>query len=243
MKIDPKKIQYNLPFDVEYFDEIDSTSLYLICKIKEKKPVPGLVIADMQTNGQGRVGKSFYSPASTGLYLTFCFSKNEFLCDHITPRIALAVSKSILSSLGIDCGLKWVNDIYLNGKKVAGVLCQSVEEYFLFGIGINILCPETVPEKLKKRLGYLLDACSVDLCQELIVSLYKNIFDIAKVKTPDLLKSYREHCVHIGKEIEIQKDSRFFSGVCVGIDDDFSLLVDIDGEVSRFSSGYMKLKI
>ena len=243
MKIDLQALQKKLPIKMEFFDVIDSTSLYLARKIKERSFVPELVIADRQTNGQGRVGKKFYSPAATGLYLTFSFFEKDVLCDHVTPRIALAVSNAIFQTFGVSCGVKWVNDIYLYQKKIAGVLCQRVGDYFLFGIGINLLPPSVVPEELMGKLGYLLDTCSEEKCVDLIVSLYQNIVDIMNENVENVLDSYRKRCVHIGKKVQIEQDNKALSGKCLGIADDFSILIEIDNEPVPFSSGFLSLKI
>ncbi len=243
MKISVEELQKKIPLKAEYFDTIDSTSLYLIRRIKAKKTVPQLVIADSQSDGRGRVGKKFYSPGSTGLYLTFCFPQKDILCSDITPRIALAVTRAIFQTFGIECGLKWVNDVYLGNKKIAGVLCQCIDDYFLFGIGINILKPRSIPEELKDRLGYLLESCSETEYSDLIVSLYKNIVDIIRKDTKEVLVSYRKLCIHLGKEVQIEKDNILLSGVCLGIADDFSIVIEIDGKAYNFSSGYMTLKI
>lgn len=243
MRIDLEELRNSLAIKAEYFDKIDSTSLYLARLIKEKKPVPELVIADFQENGQGRIGKKFFSPAATGLYLTFAFCEKDVLCEDITPRVALAVLNAIFQSFGIQCGLKWVNDIYLNDKKIAGVLCQRVESFILIGIGINILKPDSVPDELENRLGFLTNSCSQRQCIDLIASLYKNIAEIMQIDIKEVLDSYRKLCVHIGKTVQIEKDNQILTGICLGIADDFSILIDVNGEVSSFSSGYMTLKI
>jgi BirA family biotin operon repressor/biotin-[acetyl-CoA-carboxylase] ligase len=117
------QLQALLGFDFEYFDVIDSTSLYLSRCIKQAKNPPRLVIASEQTNGQGRIGKKFFSPPNTGLYLTFCFGENQIQNSDLTPRLAVAVCEAIFDVFSISCGIKWVNDLYLNGRKVCGVLC------------------------------------------------------------------------------------------------------------------------
>ncbi len=243
MKLDLEFLQRNLPIRIKYFDEIDSTSLYLNRLIKENKPIYGLVIADYQTNGQGRVGRNFYSPRSTGLYLTFSFLKKEILCKHITPRIALAVIDAIDQVFGVWCSVKWVNDVYLDRKKVAGVLCQNIGDYYLFGIGINVEEPENIPSELSGRFGSLCSTCEDQMYSDLVVKLYDCILLSLKAEKEKVLETYREKCVHLNQKVLIENNSSQIEGLCIGIDDDFSLVLEIDGKKTSFSSGFVTLKI
>lgn len=243
MGIDVLSLQKLLGIPVLYFDEIDSTSLYCKERIKSGNPFEGIVIASSQTNGQGRTGKSFYSPKNSGLYVTFSLKGERFQRRNLTPAIAIAACRSIEECFGVSCGVKWVNDIYVGGRKVGGILCQAVQDFVLIGIGINLFQPDSVPSELQSRLGWVLDrSVSVDF-DRLISTLYKNILLFSETSDQTLLEEYRTRCVHINADVEIEKDNAQIFGRCVGIDDDFQLLVEFDGHVQAFSSGFMVLKI
>lgn len=243
MQIDASFLQRILKQPVYYFDCIDSTSSHLERLIKSDRGFEGIVIAGMQTKGRGRVGKTFYSPENSGLYLTFSFNAQRFCSEDLTPAIALAVCKAIEENFAVSCGVKWVNDIYVDDKKVGGVLCQLVSDYLLIGIGINVTKPKIIPRELENRLGWICDSAASSVAHQLIQSLYEQIVICSRMNSSDLLKDYRNRCVHIGKNVEIEADNTLLQGKCVGIGDDFSLLVEMDGIIQNFSSGYMVLKI
>ena len=243
MILDLSYLRENIPLSLQYFESIDSTSLYLKRCIKDGTDVPGLVIASSQTDGQGRVGRSFYSPEDTGLYLTFAFSSEKFSCEDLTPRVALAVSSAIDEVFSVQTGIKWVNDIYLNFRKVSGVLCQKVNDYYLIGIGINVEAPRFIPDELKQRFGSICVTCEKEQYTKLILALYRNLIFYSDLSKEKVRSFFLDKCIHINKTVSIEFDHGVLEGKCVGIGDDFSLLVEIDGETRAFDSGFMSLKI
>ena len=243
MQIDAGALQDLLGISVEYFDEIDSTNLYCKERIKSGDFFEGVVIASSQTNGQGRVGKSFYSPKGSGLYLTFVLKSERFFQRNVTPAVAIAACRAIESCFHVICGVKWVNDIYIRGRKAGGILCQAVGEYVLIGIGINLFQPKYVPEDLRERMGWVLEHYECFDLEGVVSVLFENIMRSAQISDVALLAEYRMRCVHIGSVVEIEKDQSCLIGKCIGIDDDFKLLLEVDGKVQSFSSGFMRLKI
>lgn len=224
-----------------YFDSIDSTSLYAKRLIQNQDYVPYIIMAGEQTNGQGRVGKSFYSPSSSGLYMTFAIPNREIPCDNLTPRVALAVRRAILQIFRVDCGIKWVNDLYYNGKKVCGVLCQQAPPYVLIGIGINVVLPEYTPTDLKERLGAIADVATAEQFTNLVIAIDQKLRELFYLSTDQVLSEYRSHCFHISKMVSIENNGNEFFGTCVGIGDDFSLLIADRTSVNRFTSGVLTL--
>jgi len=243
MEIDVSSIKNDLGIDVLYFPSIDSTSLYCKERLRSGGPFEGIVIASHQTNGQGRVGKSFYSPKDSGLYFTICLKRDKFPADDLTPRVALAVCEAIEQHFDVSCGVKWVNDIYCCDRKICGILCQSVDDYYLIGIGINLQKPNVIPRELKERMGWICDEADPHVRSALIRTLYRALCRFASVKKNEILDQYRSRCVHIGSNVEIQQNLTSIFGKCVGIGEDFELLVEINGVLKSFTSGYMVLKI
>jgi BirA family biotin operon repressor/biotin-[acetyl-CoA-carboxylase] ligase len=224
-----------------FFKSIPSTVLYVRDCLAKGEKVPTLVFAEEQTNGQGRVGKSFFSPKGTGLYLTFTIPKNDYEADYITPRLSLAVSHAVEEVFSCSLGVKWVNDIYLLDRKVAGILCQSVSDYYLFSVGLNVERPSQIPAELSDRFGSLCDHCDSECYYKLILALFRNIKAVRFVPTLEILYEYRLRCNHIGKKISILSDGEECVGICSGISDDFSLLLSQNGKERFFSSGVMTI--
>ncbi|MCR5829707.1 MAG: biotin--[acetyl-CoA-carboxylase] ligase [Lachnospiraceae bacterium] len=145
-----------------YFNTIDSTNLEARRMLKNTSS-PFVVVAGEQTAGRGRCGKSFFSPMNSGLYMTIALP-----CGNIpqgvvtlTCRVGIAVSKAIDSIFGCHTGIKWVNDIFLSGRKICGILCEAISDdtgtptHILIGIGINISTAE-FPGDIKDTAGSIL---------------------------------------------------------------------------------------
>lgn len=243
MKIDRLLLEAELGIKVSVFDEIDSTNLFVKRFVYENKIPPDLVVSHAQTNGLGRTGKSFYSPSQTGIYATFSFNATDIHCDDVTARVALATAGAIDSVFSCRCGVKWVNDVYLAGKKVSGILCQRAGNYVLIGIGINVEEPETVPDDLIGKFGAVTERCLPNQYNDLIASLYRSILSVFRAEKNTVLSEYRERCVHIGQNVTIVSDGNELIGKCLGIADDFSLILSINGQTQYFTSGYMSLRI
>ncbi len=241
MMIDVCLLKKQLPLRIQCLKTVDSTNLYLSRLIREGKPIPELVIAKCQTNGQGRTGKSFYSPSSTGLYLTFSFLTEKLCCHDLTPRVALAVREAILQVFGIDCGVKWVNDLYYNDKKVCGILCQRVCDHTLVGIGINVEEPEQIPEEIEYCFGSLCKTCDKEKYTELVIALHRSLSTHFAFPIRHILSEYRRACIHQNRTVTILYDGKEISGICMGIGDDFSILIQINDTVRSFSSGTLVL--
>ena len=106
-----------------------------------------VVIADSQTAGRGRFNRQFYSPGSTGLYMSIVIDADKYALKEstlLTPFVAVIVSRVIHKVTDKKCGIKWVNDLYLEDKKVCGILTEGIMEAskiskFVVGIGINVV--------------------------------------------------------------------------------------------------------
>lgn len=241
MKFNRVDIERSLSLRTAYFESVDSTSLLIQRQIRNGEEPFELVVAQSQTNGQGRVGKSFYSPSGTGLYLTFCMKENAVSAEHITPRIALAVCHTIEELFCVSCGVKWVNDIYISNRKVAGILCQKVRGYYLFGIGINVEKPSVVPPELQNRFGFVTENENPVSCVRILKSLYQHITLSLSMDVSEAYEDYCSRCVHLEKLISITVNSVEKKGVCLGISKDFSLIVKTDDGIEDFSSGIMSI--
>ena len=137
-------------YNMEFFDETDSTNNEAKRRIERSETGlsrPLVIAARSQTAGRGRQGKSFYSPRGTGIYLTAVCPMGCSITGQvtITSKTAVAVARAIEGFYGIECSIKWVNDIYVNDRKCCGILCEAVNDYennrlryVIIGVGVNV---------------------------------------------------------------------------------------------------------
>lgn len=222
------------------YDIIDSTNNE--CKRIAFDSPYFAVAAEGQTAGRGRQGKSFYSPSGAGLYLSIAVKPS--LCgintQMITLAAAVAVSRAIEEVTGLSTQIKWVNDLYLNGLKVCGILTEAVNanamqaERVVIGIGIN--CTTVAfPEELSGIAG----ALSAPLSRNaLAAAVLKNIL----IPIGDTLHEYRRRSFLTGKDITYTVNGHKFSAKVTGIGDNGDLLVrNSDGTDTRLHSGEVSL--
>lgn len=159
------KNKLNESISVDIFDEIDSTNEEAKRRIADGQKEDFVLVARMQTAGKGRKGRSFYSPMDTGIYLTYTHFTDDSVEQSLKTTVATSVivKNAIKDATGLDCGIKWVNDLYLNGKKVCGILCECIlkntydndKNALIIGIGINLTTSD-YPEEISEKAGSIL---------------------------------------------------------------------------------------
>lgn len=232
-------------------DITDSTNTYLRT-LAEKGAEEGTVVtAREQTAGRGRRGKSFFSPADTGLYMSILVRPSLSVEDSlfITGMTAVATARAIDRICKTRCGIKWVNDIYLDNKKVSGVLCEGSFDYeankvnyVVVGIGINLSAPKSgLPSELLDIATNLGGGCTADALAEAVTEEFFSLYDT--LPSREWQKEYRDRSVLLGKRIEILGENGFFA-TAVGIDEKCRLEVLTDsGETVFLSSGEISTRI
>ena len=124
-------------------ESVDSTNTYLSRLADQGAPEGTVVVAEVQTAGRGTAGRSFFSPAGEGLYLSVLLRPEAELSQllTLTGRAAAAVRTAMERACGASCRIKWLNDIYLNGKKLCGILAELSPDgdRVILGVGINLL--------------------------------------------------------------------------------------------------------
>ena len=225
-------------FKVLKFEEIDSTNLYLE---RNCNSLPSSVaIAKTQNGGLGRLKRSFYSPKG-GLYISFLI-KEKIPAQEIkllTPCIAVKI-KQVLSSCNINTQIKWVNDLYLNGKKVCGILCKTklldsdYSDYVIVGIGLN-LNVKTFPQELEnKATSVYLETKKCVNISKIAKKIIKSMQDLPlDLKEKNFKQDYRESSFLTGKTVLYNNEEV----VVLGINDDLNLLVEKNGEVLTLNTG------
>ncbi|MBR5896187.1 MAG: biotin--[Lachnospiraceae bacterium] len=248
-------IQKSLPEtpSLKYYSYEEVTSTNDVAREHADKESDLLVIANSQSNGRGRKGRSFFSPKDTGLYFSLLihpelpFSKATYL----TCIAAESMVLSIHDTLGIEVSIKWVNDIFYGDKKIAGILTEtfgSLEEefpeYIVVGVGINIYpFSEELPSDIKKRAGFLVKngADSENLKNLLCINFIKHFYRfLSEIDRKTFLDGYIRHSNLIGKYVQIKSDknpSKKEYALVTGIDDECRLLVSYDDKKSAALAG------
>ena len=234
-------------FDIEYSPIIDSTSSAARRHVLAGGKTPRVFIASEQLEGRGRMGRSFYSPANTGVYFSILFAdKGERDTVLMTTAAAVAIRRAILNGTGVSTEIKWVNDLYYQNKKVCGILAESVffcdVRYIILGIGIN-LCTEEFPEDLAHKAGSL--GVESDLSEVLISECIKQL----GIMWQDLdgggfMDEYRENSMVLGKNVIYTVNGIEREGIAKGIDERGRLAVKHeDGSINVLSSGEISLRL
>ena len=229
---------------------VDSTNDEAKRLLAEGKKGPALIVAEGQTAGRGRQGKSFYSPERQGVYMTFSFPTALPLTAavSVTTAAAVAVFLAIRDLTGIETEIKWVNDIYLGGKKICGILTEAISnfetgraEHIILGIGLNCSVSEFPPEL--SEIAASLNPKGV-IRNQLVARILDRLFEvISNLGDDTYLALYRKHSMVIGRDIEYIRDGVRHLARAIDIDEDGALMVeDADGVRNTLSSGEITVR-
>jgi len=234
-------------------DEVDSTNDVARLLESEYPSNDFAVITDCQTKGRGRRGRSFYSPKGSGLYMSFLIRPGIELnrATLLTCMSAVAVCRAISSVCNIEPSIKWVNDIFIDDRKIAGILTEgftSMEDgslsYMIVGIGINITVPRNgFPVEISKTAGSLYkNTAPENIKNKLCAAIIDNFMTAYRSNDMTFIKEYKSRSNLIGHYVKVNPaiNSGNLNGYALvkGIDDDCHLLVEYDnGKTEVLSSG------
>lgn len=261
-----KKAGISLVIQVE--KKVDSTNNVLKQYAAEGEKRDMVLLAEEQSAGRGRRGRSFYSPEETGIYMSLLLHPDVGPEEGtmLTTLTAAAAAKAIEKIAGEPVQIKWVNDVWMRGRKISGILTEgsaSLEEgkleYVIVGIGINIYEPEGgFPEEIKDVAGavFATDIQKENLRNCLAAEFLINFMDYYKTfPSKDYLEEYRKRSFAIGKRVRIitpggtpkeEQETgadREYAQV-LGIDDACHLKVQYDdGTIEFLSSGEISIKM
>lgn len=242
---------------LEVLQTVDSTNNYL--KIRgTHAPNGATVIANEQTGGRGRRGRTFLSPKDTGIYVSTLVRPNVSpeQALNFTAYVAVAICEGIEKATGLQPGIKWTNDIVLGQKKVCGILTEmSIEsesgvlQYIITGIGVNVnQQPSDFPEEIQNIAGSLAMAAGHPIRRGRLAAELVNALDRMYAAwisgSGDYLERYRRACLTIGKEVKLLRaDGRVEDAFAEAVDDDFGLLVrHPDGHREKVTSGEVSVR-
>lgn len=254
--ISAQKIKSLLKGDgsVKVYNSLDSTNATAKELVARGDAKTGdLIIALSQTKGRGRMGRSFYSPENCGIYFSLVLRPNISAEDIslITPVAAVAVATAIEGFYEKTPKIKWVNDIFINEKKVCGILSEAVfgangvAECVILGIGINLTAPkEGYPEEIKSIAGSVFLADEDFDANHLIADTANRFLELyGNLKSENTVNEYRKRMLLIGSEVKYTLNSKEQIGRVVDIDNRYRLIVEKqNGEMEYLQSGEVTIK-
>lgn len=224
--------------DVLVLEEVDSTNTFLKnCAFNKEQGA--LVIAKKQTKGRGRLSRTFFSEKN-GLYMSFLLKPENKDISKVTPMAAVAVFRAIKKYTDYSPKIKWVNDIFVNGLKVSGILTEAVFsgkdiKYLVVGIGVNLVKPQNdFNEEIKDIAGYLFSE-EISFANEFVSEIINQFFDL--YFNGGYLDDYRNNSFLTGKQVKYLRNGVEYSGFVEGIDENCNLIVNNNGKKELLFTG------
>lgn len=240
--------------DIEVYKTVTSTNLLLKDCANQGAAEGKVIIAGEQTQGRGRLGRSFYSPSDSGLYLSILLRPDMAAQDavKITTAAAVSVALAVEKVSDIKPDIKWVNDIYINGRKICGILTEaafSMEsgglDYAVLGIGVNAYEPEGgFPEEIRDIAGAVFDKRKSDMRNRISAEIINNFMRLYESFSENsFYPEYRKRLLWVGERINIIRGSTKTPAVMLGADEDCKLHVRYeDGREEFISSGEISIR-
>lgn len=239
----------------EVHESIDSTNTRAIQLAREGCSEGTVVLARQQTAGRGRLGRQWLSPPDSGLYMSTVLRPSQALVDLpvTTLCIGVAAVRSVFAIAGVEAGLKWVNDLIYDGKKLGGILAEMTagdqnQPALVVGIGINIRGNKNeVPEELQNKMTWLEQASgtSIDpnaLAAELCAQIEDVYFRAADGQVGRILDEWRALSVTLGNEIMVTTGSTQFRGTAIDITASGALIVETDRGKQEVTGGEITVR-
>ncbi len=238
---------------MELHQSLDSTNTRAKAIAATGAPHGFLVIAESQSGGRGRRGRSFFSPEHSGVYMTYVL-RPKLLADRavmITSMAAVAVARAIEAVADVDVRIKWVNDLYINDRKACGILCEASMdfesgqlEYVVLGIGINVGSMR-FPEELKDIATSIENECGQPVSRNrLIAEISNQLEDLyGQLETGEFMAESRARSNVIGRDVLVMRGDERFTARAVDIDDRGRLVIQTESGLRRVDSGEVSLKL
>ena len=239
-----------------WYEQLPSTNALAKNMAAAGAPQGTVLLADSQSAGRGRLGRSFHSPGGAGLYLSVILRPHcpPAQLMHLTCAVGVAVCDAVEEVLGFRPGIKWVNDLVVGDRKLGGILAEASMDtktgcvsYAIVGIGIN--CnqhPADFPNELQNIAcsAAMATGTSIDrarLAAAIICHMERMSHSLSQQK--DIMARYRHDCVTIGKDVNIIHNDQIREGQALNVEDDGSLLVRFDdGSVRTVNSGDVSVR-
>ncbi len=240
--------------DIEVHKIVTSTNTVLRERANDGAAEGKVIISGEQSQGKGRLGRSFFSPSDSGLYMSILLRPDMTAADavKITTAAAVSVAMAIEKYSELKPSIKWVNDIYINGRKICGILTEaslSMEnggvEYAVLGIGVNTYEPDGgFPDEIKDIAGAVFKNRQSDMRNKLaaeIINIFMRLY--RSFGENSFYPEYRKRLLWVGERINIIKGSVITPAVMLGADENCRLHVRYDnGKEEYVSSGEISIR-
>ncbi|HEM6191286.1 TPA: bifunctional biotin--[acetyl-CoA-carboxylase] ligase/biotin operon repressor BirA [Streptococcus suis] len=243
----PDLISQELQLPVHLNTDSDSTQLDAKQGIETGHASPAIYLAPYQNKAKGRFGRPFYASKSGGIYMSLRLSPNVPFLEFkpYTILAAAAVVKAIQSLCDLDVQIKWVNDIYLGQKKVAGILTEAISSMenqrvtdVIIGVGINVHIDD-FPKELRQTAGNLFEGQPPFTRNQLITAIWKAFFETDE---KELIALYKEKSLVVGQQVSFIENQVEFKGTAIAVTDTGNLVIQLDnGKAKIISSGEISL--
>lgn len=241
--------------EIYYFADVESTNTEAKKQANAGCPEGTIVLSEAQNKGRGRLSRGWFSPAGKGIWLSVVLRSpfNPHDAPKCTLLAAVAVTKAILSVTGVECGIKWPNDILYQGKKIVGILTEMNAEidainYIVIGMGINVnINQQEFPVELQESAASLSMAAGhrisrLSLLSAVLAELEQAYEDVVQYGFSKMLDEWRRLSVTLGKNVNVIGSGREFGGRAVDIDDDGGLLVQTEVGLERVLAGDVSIR-
>lgn len=256
----PEEILTNLKTQVLgnklfYFPELDSTNNEAKKAANDGCPEGTLVITETQMSGRGRLSRGWFSPRNKGIWFSVVlrppFPPQE--APKCTLMAAVALNQSIRKFTGLSCGIKWPNDILINGRKLVGILTEMSAEmdainHVVIGMGINV---NVTREELPAELSEIATSLQIELGQPVSrIALFMSILEhleqlymtVKQKGFAPILATWKEEAITLGKEVSVMGPDRTFQGIAEDIDAEGALLVRTAEGLERVLAGDVSIR-
>ena len=245
--------KYANDLSVFTFERIDSTNNLAREYAEKGHGQFTVIIAEEQTKGRGRLGRSFYSPANSGIYMSLILRPTlpPEKALYMTTAAAAAVAEAIEDVCQKRTEIKWVNDVLCEGKKVCGILTEGVFDqngsfrYAILGVGVNVYqSKEGFPEEIKDVASHLADTPLYELRSRLAAEILERFISYyKKIEDKLFMKSYRERLCFLGERVNVISGDTLTPATVIGLGDNFELeVVFDDGKRTLLSSGEVSIR-
>ena len=237
-----------------YFESIDSTNTRAKELAFQGAPHGTVLIADHQTGGRGRRGRSFHSPAGSGIYMSVILRPHcpASQLMHLTCAAAVALCDAVEHSCGFRPSIKWTNDLVFGQRKLAGILtelgfnAQGNVDWAIVGIGINCTQEESqFPEEIRSMAGSLASVSGQAIDRaKVAAAMMDALYRMDLTEKEKILNQYRADCITLGKEISlVRADGIAHHCTALDIDNEGALIVQHpDGHPETISSGEVSIR-
>jgi birA, biotin-[acetyl-CoA-carboxylase] ligase region len=216
--------------------------------MERQDPAPSLYLASNQGSAKGRFERHFHTSPHGGIYMSIHLKPNCHFSElpPYTMMVAASIVKAIQRLTGIDTDIKWVNDIYLNNKKIAGILTEAISSIesgcitdVIIGVGLNFSISD-FPEEIATKATSLFQNERPTITRNQLISEIWKLF--LTIPTTDLVKVYKEKSLVLDKQVTFEQSGKAYSGIAKEIGDKGQLLVlTDDGQEKWLSAGEVSL--